>query len=32
VKGLDGYIEHRRTKNATSLDGLPAVDVADPVP
>jgi Pyridoxamine 5'-phosphate oxidase len=32
VMGLDGYTEHRRTKNVASLDGLPAVDVAEPVP
>ena len=32
VMGLDGYTEYRRTKNAVSLDGLPALDVADPVP
>jgi hypothetical protein len=26
VKGPDGYEEYKRTKNALSLDGLPAVD------
>jgi hypothetical protein len=31
LKGLDGYVEHRRTKNRESLDGLPAVDVEHPV-
>jgi hypothetical protein len=32
VMGADGYAEHRRTKNRESLDGLPAVDIADAVP
>jgi hypothetical protein len=32
VMGLDGYAEHRRTKNRESLDGLPAVDVEHPLP
>ncbi|HVL96150.1 MAG TPA: pyridoxamine 5'-phosphate oxidase family protein [Solirubrobacteraceae bacterium] len=31
VLGIDGYTEYRRTKNARSIDGLPAVDVAAPV-
>jgi hypothetical protein len=32
VLGLDGYAEHRRTKNRESLDGLPAVDIEHPLP
>jgi hypothetical protein len=32
VMGIDGYAEHRRTKNRESLDGLPAVDVEHPLP
>jgi predicted pyridoxine 5'-phosphate oxidase superfamily flavin-nucleotide-binding protein len=32
VNGLDGYEEHRRTKNRESLDGLPAVDIEHPLP
>jgi hypothetical protein len=32
VMGVDGYAEHRRSKNRESLDGLPAVDIADAVP
>jgi predicted pyridoxine 5'-phosphate oxidase superfamily flavin-nucleotide-binding protein len=32
VMGLDGYAEHRRTKNRESLDGLPAVDIEHPLP
>ena len=32
VMGPDGYAEHRRTKNRTSLDGLPAVDIEQPDP
>jgi predicted pyridoxine 5'-phosphate oxidase superfamily flavin-nucleotide-binding protein len=31
VKGIDGYAEHRRTKNRESLDGLPAVDIEHPL-
>src|SRR3954467_10900428 len=32
VMGIDGYAEHRRTKNRESLDGLPAVDIEHPLP
>jgi hypothetical protein len=32
VMGIDGYEEHRRTKNRESLDGLPAVDIEHPLP
>jgi hypothetical protein len=32
VMGAEGYAEYRRTKNAVSLDGLPSVDVDEPIP
>jgi predicted pyridoxine 5'-phosphate oxidase superfamily flavin-nucleotide-binding protein len=32
VSGVEAYADYRRTKNRESLDGLPAVDIEQPLP